>query len=399
ILYENICYIEDVGDWGDEYDFSGPSENQTDLKFTTEDFNILSIQPFFDGPTRKTMLINANLNLPASLSEDRYNRDTYLVSNPINIYISLYKEIKRIDFRIDLENNSKDHRIRVFFPSKRISNQIKADGHFYVISRDNNLPSSEGWAQKPQATNHQKDFVSVDDGIGTFAVINKGLPEYEAIKNQDNTITLAITLLRCIEWLSRDDFPTRKSNAGPDLNTPDAQCLGTHSFELSLIIESKKPNWLEADVHIRGKEFNNPLKLIFPLMARTALRISDRVVLLPFGIMSHFGGTRMLELESYLPEKLSFMEIDNKRIILSTLKKSEENSDLIIRVYNISQKTEQAKISLFKGLKIEQVQIVNLLEESPINPIKATITSTDQNCFNFSLQAHVIVTFRIKIKN
>ncbi|GAH93637.1 unnamed protein product, partial [marine sediment metagenome] len=39
------CYFEDMGDWGDEYDFSGPFENQTDLKFTSEDLNVLEISP------------------------------------------------------------------------------------------------------------------------------------------------------------------------------------------------------------------------------------------------------------------------------------------------------------------------------------------------------------------
>ena len=398
VWYENVCSFEDVGDWGDEYDFSGPNENQNDLKFASEDLNILSIKPYFDGPTHKTLLINANLNLPASLSEDRFNRDLYLVTNPIDIYISLYKGIKRIDFRIDLENNSKDHRIRVLFPSKVISNHVDADGHFYVIPRELELPKSEGWAQKPQPTNHQKDFVSVSDEIQSFAVINKGLPEYEALKNEDNTITLAITLLRCIEWLSRDDFPTRKSNAGPDLNTPKAQCLGTHSFELSLIIESKKSNWIESNTHIRGKEINNPLKLIFPLMAQTALRVSDRVVLLPFGVLSHFTGTKVQDVEPYLPENLSFMEIDNKKILLSALKKAETDDDLIIRLYNISPTKELANISLFESIIIKNVELVNLLEEKPINSIKAIISSIEGSSFKISLDPHVIATLRIKIE-
>jgi mannosylglycerate hydrolase len=36
ILYEKICEVEDVGDWGDEYDYSGPLENQTDITYTSE---------------------------------------------------------------------------------------------------------------------------------------------------------------------------------------------------------------------------------------------------------------------------------------------------------------------------------------------------------------------------
>ncbi|GAH80218.1 unnamed protein product, partial [marine sediment metagenome] len=203
VLYEDICFFEDVGDWGNEYDFSEPHENQTDLKFTSEDLNIFEILPLIDGLTQKTLKIRANLNLPVSLSEDRYIRGEFLVSNLIDIYITLYKDIKRIDFKIDLENMSKDHRIRVLFPSKIKTRKVYSDGHFYVNPRDIDLPKAEKWAQKPLPTNHQKDFVSVSDNSRTFSVLNKGLPEYEAIINEDGTISLAITLLRYIGWLSR----------------------------------------------------------------------------------------------------------------------------------------------------------------------------------------------------
>ena len=399
--YENVCYFEDVGDWGDEYDFSGPNENQTDLKFTSEDLNILEILPYIDGPSQKTLVIRGNLNLPTSLTEDRYSRENYLVSNPINIYISLYNNIKRIDFRIELGNFSKDHIIRVLFPSKLITNTVECDGHFYVITRDIDLPTADKWVQKPLPTNHQKDFISVTDGMTTFAVLNKGLPEYEAIKNDDNTLTLAITLLRSVEWLSRHDFATRKSNAGPDLNTPEAQCLGKHTFNLSVVIEDKS-NWLEADIHKRGKEFNNPLKLIFPSMARSSLRVSDRVVLIPFGILSYesvfISGTRKIELEAFLPTELSFLEVDNANVFLSALKKSEEEDYVIIRVYNVSSDTQTAEFKFYEKLEVSEAELVNLLEETPINPIKASINSFHDNIVNINIDPHVIATFKLKIK-
>jgi len=258
IFYEKICEFEDVGDWGDEYDYSGPKENQTDLRFSTGDATLFEKSVHIDGPTQKTFKLRLNLKLPYSLVEDRYNREDWLVDNKITIYISLYKAIKRIDFKIELENNSRDHRIRVLFPTNIKSDVVHADGHFYVIRRNVKLPKAIKWVQNPLPTNHQKDFVSTSDNSKTFAVINKGLPEYEAIINDDKTITLAITLLRCIEWLSRDDFLTRGGHAGPGYKTPGAQCLGEHTFELSVITESKT-SWLESNIHLRGKEFNNPL--------------------------------------------------------------------------------------------------------------------------------------------
>ncbi|MFW9880643.1 MAG: glycoside hydrolase family 38 C-terminal domain-containing protein, partial [Candidatus Thorarchaeota archaeon] len=194
IIYKKICEFEDVGDWGDEYDYSGPLENQINLTYTTEDAAVFERSVYLDGPTQKTYKLRLNLKVPHSLTEDRYSREDWLVDNKITMYISLFKNIKRINFIIELENKSKDHRIRVLFPTNIKSNKVYADGHFYVVPRRIELPKADIWIQKPLPTNHQKDFVSISDNSRTFAVLNKGLPEYEAIINEDKTITFAITL-------------------------------------------------------------------------------------------------------------------------------------------------------------------------------------------------------------
>jgi len=395
-IYDDICTFEDVGDWGDEYDFSGPNENQTDLKFTSEDLNVLSITPYLDGPSQKVMKLSLNLNLPASLSEDRYNRDEYLVSNLINLYIILYKNIKRIDFKIEIQNNSKDHRIRVLFPSKIISNTIDCDGHFFVISRNIELPKAEKWAQNPLPTNHQKDFISLSDNSKTFSVLNKGLPEYEAIKNKDGSISLAITLLRCIEWLSQPNMVNRVENAGPDLNTPKAQCLGKHIFDISLVIEQNKSNWLDSKVHIKGKEFNNPLKLVFPSMVNSPIRTSDRVILLPFSLIIDFGISELNKMESFLPPNFSFLDIDNNNVFLSALKKSEKGDFLIIRCYNLSTRSQKANLRFYEKFNIKGAEIVNLLEQKPIHEIKARVNLLAQNTLELIIEAHVIATIKVE---
>ena len=394
-IYENICQFEESGDWGDEYDFSKPRQDQTDSKYFTKDAKIIQITPFLNGPTQKTIKIQMNLKLPISLTEDRYKREEILINNKINLYISLYKEINRIDFKIELENRSKDHRIRVLFPSKIKTDKVHADGHFYVVPRDINIPEVKKWIQKPLPTNHQKDFVAISDDSKTFAVLNKGLPEYEAMKNGDGTITLAITLLRCNEWLSRGDFASRMALCGPNLNTPGAQCLGKHEFELSLIIEENKSTWFDSEIHIKGKEFNNPLTPIFPIMTKTPLRIIDKIILKPLGVLSLFLNPYVKTFESYLPSELSFLEIDNKNILLSALKKSEEGNYLIARCYNISSNLQTAKLTFCDYITIKSAEIVNFLEEIPDNEIKARISMVEDNNLNITLEPHVIATIKI----
>jgi mannosylglycerate hydrolase len=396
IIYNKMCNFEDVGDWGDSYDFSGPKSNQTDMRFTTEDAAVFERSIQIDGSTQKTFKLRLNLKLPHSLTEDRYNREEWLVDNKITIYISLYKNIRRIDFKIELENNSRDHRIRVLFPTKIKADKVHADGHFYVIPRRVELPEAEKWVQKPLPTNHQKDFISISNQIGTFAVLNKGLPEYESIKDEDNSITFAITLLRCIEWLSRDDFHSRYIPAGPAFKTPGAQCLGNHTFELSLIISTKQ-NWLDSEIHRRGKELNNPFKPIFPAMVESPIRASNKVVLRPFGIVSIFHKMKTNLLESYLPPTLSFLEIDNESIVLSCIKKAEVGEYLIIRLYNISSFPQNGNLTFYEKVIIKNAEKVNFLENMPKNEIKAEIVKFKNNRLEVKLDPHVISTFKIDI--
>ncbi|MFO8018955.1 MAG: glycoside hydrolase family 38 C-terminal domain-containing protein [Promethearchaeia archaeon] len=399
MLYENICFFEDSGDWGDEYDFSGPNDEQTDKRFTSSDMELENTEILLDGVTQKTLKIDLNFRLPISLSPDRKRRSNTLCDNPIELVITLCKEMKRINFKIKLDNNSKDHRIRAIFPSYIKAKQVYADGHFYVVPRDIKLPEAEYWGQDPLPTNHQKDFVCVQSEDKCFAVLNKGLPEYEPIKKDDGTISVAITLLRCVEWLSRGDLATRGSNAGPGLKTPGAQCQGEHTFEMGLIIENEKNNWLDANIACRGKELNNPLKPIFPRMADTPLRIGDHILLSSLGLLEIFSTPHERKVDPYLPPNVSFLNIDNKNIMLSALKKAEDGDTLIIRCYNLSSEAQSARITFFEKLQIQLAELVNFLEKKPKNPIKAEVKKVTDNLIKIDLQPHVIATLKLKISH
>jgi alpha-mannosidase len=82
------------------------------------------------------------------------------------------------------------------------------------------------WFEPPHDTNHTLGAVAA----GGLALYATGLPEYEITEHG----ALALTLLRCVGWLSRDDLSTRRGHAGPELPVPGAQCEGLHRFEYAL---------------------------------------------------------------------------------------------------------------------------------------------------------------------
>lgn len=389
--YKNICIFEDIGDWGDEYDYSWPKSGIGDRRILSTDFKGWKYNLVVKGSTQITGKIEYIFNLPVSLSKDRSKRAKELINNQLFLNITLYENEKRIDFKVEYSNNSKDHRLRVLFPTGIKSKVVHADGHFYVVPRNVELPNDEKWAQKALGTNHEKDFVAVSDDKICFAVLNKGLSEYEAIQNEDGTITLAITLLRCVEWLSRADLSTRASNAGPDLKTPEAQCLGNHTFEFSLIIQEGLGDWINSRIHIYGKEFNCPLISFIPSSVNSMYRALNKIL---------FLGMTFLKLESQhkpknLPLSFSFLKIDNPNVHLSALKKAEGGDYLIVRLINISNNTEKAKLSFYNNIK--NIEILNLLEEQPTNRIKAKIFQIDTNQLEIILEPHVLVNIKVVI--
>jgi alpha-mannosidase len=63
-----------------------------------------------------------------------------------------------------------------------------------------------------------------------LAVLAPGFFEYELDRRGD----LAVTLLRAIGALSRDDLPTRRGHAGWPVATPEAQCIGAERLQLAI---------------------------------------------------------------------------------------------------------------------------------------------------------------------
>ncbi len=135
-----------------------------------------------------------------------------------------------------IDNQAKDHRLRVFFPTGISTNVGHSDGHFEVIQRISDVPHGElDWVEQPRPEFPQRLFSDVTDGKRGLMVANQGLFEAALVKNSGGTTEIAVTLLRCIGWLSAGDLPLRPKNAGPSLPTPEAQEIGTRIAAYSCI--------------------------------------------------------------------------------------------------------------------------------------------------------------------
>jgi alpha-mannosidase len=138
-------------------------------------------------------------------------------------------------------------------------------------------------------------------------VFGDGLVEYEAVGDRPDTASrLALTLLRSVGYLSREDLVTRPSgHAGPGLPTPGAQCLGVHSFRLAFEPRGDAPS-------------NNAL------FARAASFVAPPHVVPVIGAQPTLG------------TQGQFIRLDGNGhgAVLSALYHSEEHDRLLLRLFN-----------------------------------------------------------------
>ncbi|MCD6510740.1 MAG: hypothetical protein J7L11_10195 [Thermoprotei archaeon] len=325
--YPLMNFFEDDGDAGDEYDYSPPKEN---LVLSSKDVEA-RLEFTKRGPIVAEAKVRLTMRVPKSLKSDRSGRSNELVKLPIVMFVTLYAGIPRVDVRVLIENRAEDHRLRVVFPTGMHTAKHHAETHFYVIERDN-MPKEQYVPTYPMRT-----WVDVNDGEKGLCIATKGLHEYE-IRRGENGSEIIVTLMRCVGWLSRPAFLTRPDSTDPPMPTPEAQCKRLMEFEYSIM--PHRGEWLEARVYKTAREF-----IAKPLVQED---------------LPHEGD---------LPNEFSFLKVNPEEVVLTCMKKAEDDDYAVIRLLNVSNKRVVASLEFFRSLK--EAWRANLNEE-PLERLNIT---------------------------
>lgn len=247
------------------------------------------------------------LQVPAGLNRKRAQRKTKdTVVLPIVTEVTLWNGLPRVDFRVTVENGARDHRLRALFPLPFHVEHAITENQFHVAARPLAVPPWNGVSnEQPPTTFPQKTFAAFEaDGSG-LAVFNKGLQEGEVVRDRRGRQAYALTLLRCVGWLSRPDLVSRRGGAGPTIATEDSQMQGRHTFEYSLT--SYRGTWREAGVQALAHGF-----CYAPLA---------------FGTNEHEGS---------LGPDMPLATFAAPGVVPSAMHRSDEDGAPIVRVYNAS---------------------------------------------------------------
>jgi alpha-mannosidase len=234
VLYTGLHRFVDGGDRGDTYNYCQPEED----RLIREPVSPPDIRLIERGAARQTLEIAQLYRLPAGLASDRRRRSDELVDVTLVSRVRLYVGVRRVDIETTVDNRARDHRLRVHFPVRVAVDHAHTATHFYVERRP--IPAippdldTGGWIEQPAPTVPQRGWADVSDGRAGLMIANRGLPEMEFFAESGATVA-ALTLLRCVGWLSREDMHCRQGHAGSGLATPEAQCLDQYTFHYALI--------------------------------------------------------------------------------------------------------------------------------------------------------------------
>ena len=183
--------------------------------------------------------LDARYRVPASLAEGRRARSERRVDLPVRIEIGLFAGIDRVDLRADVDNTASDHRLRLHVQMPFDASRFAVESAFELATRPI-APAPDAFgsdrpSEFPDGATPQRRFALLEAGDLACALANRGSSEVEALPEGQGT-ALAVTLVRAVGWLSRDDLARRPVHAGPPLATPGAQCPGRHVAELALFV-------------------------------------------------------------------------------------------------------------------------------------------------------------------
>jgi alpha-mannosidase len=310
-------HFEDCADIGDTYDFCPlPSSDQA---LTLVDSSCrIQVPP---GGALAALRVQNIYRMPKSLTADGLSRSAEEVELRATSTLRLCVGSPTLEIQTTIDNQAKDHRLRVLFPTGLAADTVYADGHFAVVSRPAFPVEANDWAQPPSGLSPHHTWFGAGDGWQGVAILSEGLPEHEALPGDDG-LTLALTLLRAVGQLSRSGLATRPGQAGPSRPTPEAQCLGTHRFRYGIILHAGDP-WLGGLAHLAAS-FDSPL------VARAIPRVQGR-----------------------LPPTFSFVSLEGKNLVLTALKRSEAGDKAVVRFYNAGESATSPTVRF--GLQVEGV--------------------------------------------
>ena len=329
--FSGLHYLEDTGETGHSWIHMEPDEN---LTITSHGFPV-SIALEEAGPVFARMRVDYHLRIPAGLTEEmnaqfrtaemnHSARTKEMKDLIVTSRFTLRAGQKRLDVTTSLDNQCRNHRLRVVFPTRLKAETSDSEAAFDVVSRDIHVKKGNAYYGRPNPQYPMYRFVDLSDEKMGFSVLNRGIREYEAMDTRDRP--LAITLFRALTYRNCPIFG--RYEVYPEMAL--AQCIGEHEWTYALYPHTG--DWTNG-VFEEAEDLNLPLE---------AAQVGPHT------------GT--------LPKSMSFLEVKGGNLQLTAFKRAEDRkSSFVVRLFNPEARQVTGSLALWKPVK--KAWLVNLDEK------------------------------------
>lgn len=331
-----LLVFEDTGDIGNEYVYFQPKNTKALLSTDSP----CRIEVITDLPELARLKLTQTMMIPKSADallegeqkkvlefrERKAGRSKALVPLEVTTIITVRKNSGKIDFETSFDNQMKDHRVRVLFPSGLTADTHEADSIYEVVKRSNVMPKS--W-ENPTNPQHQGAFVNLHNEEYGLTVGNFGLNEYEIV----NQSVIALTLLRAVGELGDWGY----------FGTPEAQVQGKFTFNYSL--------QFHAQPESRYETYKQAYAAQIP-----------------------FSSVQLQSDNSHNRQKLpasgKIIELTAESFAPTALKRRESDNGLVLRGYNMADNERKFELG-------HEAEFLNLLEEEESEKVQGKLSKLE----------------------
>jgi len=224
-------------------------------------------------------------------------------------------------------NSIENRRLRLALYGDVFGGKIFADAAFGPVDRKPIVVSESAAAvEQPPPTAPLHRYVSRFSDDRGFTVFSDGLAEYEA---RDGG-SIAVTLVRGVGELSRNDLPERPGHAGWPSPTPGAQCIGPFEARFAVLLHAERSDETIDQIERVADDVLNP---IVGATLRSALTV---------------------------PPPRHGVQLDGRGLAFSAMKESEDGEWTVLRCVNLTDAPVTGRWTL--GVRLDESALARLDE-------------------------------------
>ena len=333
--FESLIGFEDVADLGDLYTHS-PSGR------VLESATFGGCRLVHGGPLRGELRSSWLLDVP--VESTRESRSTVTQPLELNVALTLDAGAPFLRVRVWGDNQSRDHRLRVVFRTGLEGSEVWADAAFGPVRRTP-IARPASSAERPPATAPLARYVTLAAPQLGVTLYSDGLAEYEATAAGD----IAVTLLRAVGELSRNDLPERPGHAGWPAATPEAQSMGRFDARFALCPHHRRD---EATIAMVEQLADDVLLPLVGSTLRSALAVPQP--------------TRGVELGMAGQAEDGVTGEDPCRLAFSACTESGDGDWLVLRCVNLTDRSLSGSWRL--GFPVTEARLARL-DEKPLSAL------------------------------